>query len=149
MAALGLSAAGGLLVGASFWLRLGGALFLAYLGLRTMRAPLAERAAAATGAGLLGAYASTLVLTLTNPLTVLSFATIFAGAGVVSADARSAALLVLGVFLGSALWWLLLSGDVGLLSGRLGPGLLRWVNRLAGGLLLAFAAALLLSLLGG
>jgi arginine exporter protein ArgO len=44
----------------------------------------------------------------------------------------SAALLVLGVFLGSALWWLLLGGGVGLLRVKLSPGTLRWVNRVSG-----------------
>ncbi len=95
------------------------------------------------------AYASTLALTLTNPLTILSFAAIFAGLGFASTSTSyvSAALLVLGVFLGSALWWLLLSTGVGLLRQRLDLAALRWVNRLSGMMILGFGVFALASIL--
>lgn len=128
--------------------RLIGGLFLVALGPRTAVTPPARRAARAGGRGLAGAYLSTLLLTLTNPTTILSFVAIFAGLGVAGAGGGydAAALLVLGVFAGSALWWLLLSGGVSLARGLVTPGVLRWVNRLAGGLiavagLLALASA--------
>ena len=132
------------------WLRLVGGLFLLYLGARTFLAGPAERAATVRGFGLLGAYASTFALTLTNPTTILSFAAIFAGLGVAGASAgyRSAGLLVLGVLLGSALWWCLLSGGVGFFRDRVTPRALRWVNRLSGTLILAFGVVALLSLRG-
>ena len=132
------------------WLRLVGGLFLLYLGLRTFLAGPAERAAAARGFGLLGAYASTFALTLTNPTTILSFAAIFAGLGVAGASAgyRSAGLLVLGVLLGSALWWLLLSGGVGFFRDRVTPRALRWVNRLSGAMIMAFGVVALLAVRG-
>ena len=130
------------------WLRLVGGLFLLYLGLRTFLAGPAERAATARGFGLLGAYASTFALTLTNPTTILSFAAIFAGlgAGAAGGTVDAALLLVLGVLLGSALWWLILTGAVGLLRSRLTAPRLRWVNRLSGAGLLAFGATALLSI---
>jgi arginine exporter protein ArgO len=59
----------------------------------------------------------------------------------------AAALLVLGVFAGSALWWLLLSGGVGLLRLRLTPGALRWVNRISGATIILFGLIALISLL--
>ncbi len=132
------------------WLRLVGGLFLLYLGLRTFLAGPAERAATARGFGLLGAYASTFALTLTNPTTILSFAAIFAGLGVAGASAgyRSAGLLVLGVLLGSALWWCLLSGGVGFFRDRVTTRALRWINRLSGAMILAFGVVALLSLRG-
>ena len=132
------------------WLRLVGGLFLLYLGLRTFLAGPAERAAAARGFGLLGAYASTFALTLTNPTTILSFAAIFAGLGVAGASAgyHSAGLLVLGVLLGSALWWLLLSGGVGFFRDRVTPRALRWVNRLSGAMIMAFGVVALLAVRG-
>ena len=147
VAGFGLTFVADFLTGQRLWLRLGGGLFLLYLGLRTFLAPPAERAAAAGGLGLLGAYASTFVLTLTNPLTIFSFAAIFAGLGVGGASAgyRAAVALVLGVLLGSTLWWCLLSGGVGLFRGRVSPRALRWVNRTSGSLILAFG---LLALLG-
>ena len=150
VAGFGLTAVSAIRVGQQGWLRLLGGVFLCWLGVRTFLAPPATEAArAARGSGLAGAYASTLVLTLTNPLTILSFAAVFAGLGVGGAggDYRAAAVLVLGVFAGSALWWLALSGAVGLLRHRVTPQGLRWVNRASGTIIAGFGLLALLSLL--
>jgi threonine/homoserine/homoserine lactone efflux protein len=149
LAAFGLTAISSLLVGGQFWLRLVGGAFLIYLGARTyLAAPAAEAARAGErGAGLLGAYASTLFLTLTNPLTILSFAAIFAGFGLGAyAGFGPAVTLVLGVFLGSALWWLMLSGGVSLLRSRFDARARRLVNRVSGLIILALGVAALLGL---
>ncbi len=128
------------LISQGTWLRLIGGAFLLYLGMRTFLARPAEGAVSAQGDGLAAAYASTFFLTLTNPLTILSFAAIFAGLGVGSARGNyiSAATLVLGVFLGSALWWLILSGATGLFRDRFSLGGLRWVNRISGAVIAGF-----------
>lgn len=121
-------------------LRLVGGLFLLYLGWRTWLAPPAAEQARIrpTRAGLLGDYLSTLGLTLANPVTILAFLGIFAGLGLAGGTGSfaTAGVLVLGVFAGSLLWWLLLAGGVGLLLGRLGPSVMRWISR-ASGLLIA------------
>jgi threonine/homoserine/homoserine lactone efflux protein len=139
--ALGLTMVSSVLVGQRLWIHLLGAVFLAYLGVRTILACPSEKAALAEGRGLAGAYASTVLLTLSNPSTILSFAAVFAGLGLASSHAgyAAAALTVLGVFCGSALWWLLLSGGVSLVRVRFSPATLRWVNLLSGAILLAFA----------
>lgn len=115
-------------------LRLAGGFFLLYLALKTFFSQPAHKAAEVSGRGLLGAYLSTFVLTLTNPMTIISFAAIFAGLGLAegSGNYAAAVLLVLGVFIGSALWWLLLSGGVGLFRERFSSDGLRWLNRLSG-----------------
>lgn len=148
VAGFGLTFLSSFLIEQRFWLRLIGGLFLCYLGIRTFLAQPAERAAAAKSTGLTGAYASTLLLTLTNPTTIFSFAAIFAGLGLasVSGSYLSSGLLVLGVFLGSALWWFVLSGGVSLFREKLGTRQLRWINRLSGGIILAFGALALASL---
>jgi threonine/homoserine/homoserine lactone efflux protein len=131
-------------------LRLVGGLFLCFLGLRTFFAIPAVDPARAKSRGLARDFASTFLLTLTNPLTILSFAAVFAGLGLGEAgggDFRAAGALVLGVFLGSAGWWLLLSGAVSLLRGRLAPSGLRWINRLSGLVILGFGLLALGSLL--
>jgi threonine/homoserine/homoserine lactone efflux protein len=143
IAAFGLASLSGLLVDHEQPIRLVGGLFLCWLGLRTLRAAPAAMAGAEAAPRLASAYASTLALTLTNPSTILSFAAIFAGAGLVGGRSGSAALMVLGVFLGSAAWWLLLSGGVGLLRGALTPARLRWVNRVSGCAILAFGVVAL------
>jgi threonine/homoserine/homoserine lactone efflux protein len=140
VAALGLTFVMNLLVGGELLLRLLGGAFLIFLGVKTFLAHPAERAAPAGRRGLLGAYASTFFLTLTNPTTILSFAAIFAGlgAGDVGGDDYYAMLLVLGVFLGSALWWLILSGTTGLFRVKLSARGLRWVNRVSGSVIATF-----------
>jgi len=147
VAGFGLTAVSGLLVEQQGWLRLIGGVFLCALGARTFLARPASEAAPAGRSGLLGAYLSALALTLTNPLTILSFAAIFAGLGIAEAgaDYGAALILVAGVFAGSAAWWLLLSGGVSLLRERFTPRRMRWVNRLSGAVLVAFGLAALAS----
>jgi threonine/homoserine/homoserine lactone efflux protein len=142
MAAFGLSLLTAFLVEQQMWLGLAGGLFLCYLGVRIVTAPPAERVAAVESRGLLGAWSTTLALTLTNPMTILAFVAIFAGAGLATSggDTTAALLLVTGVFLGSAAWWLLLSGGVSLLRGFVNAQTLRWINWIAGGVIVAFGA---------
>ncbi len=155
VAAFGLTTVSGFLVDQQLWMRLVGGAFLVYLGQRTFRQRPAEERRTPTAsvrhAGLAGAYASTFFLTITNPLTILSFAAVFAGLGLAGQGAgyASAAVLVAGVFLGSALWWLLLSSGVSLFRSKLGPGALRWVNRISGSIILGLGVAALLSILRG
>jgi threonine/homoserine/homoserine lactone efflux protein len=138
-----------LLLAQEFWIRLIGGLFLCYLGAKTfVGTPAVRPAVVAGGRNLAGAYTSALALTLTNPLTMLSFVAIFAGlgAGAAASSAAASLLMVFGVLIGSALWWLILTGAVGLLRSRLTAPRLRWVNRLSGAVLLVFGAVALLSL---
>ena len=140
IAGFGLTFLSNFLVSQQTWLRLLGGLFLVYLGITTFRAKPAEKAATAQGSGLLGFYASTLFLTVTNPMTIISFAAIFAGLGLANSTGSyaSAATLVLGVFCGSAAWWLLLSTGVGLLREKFNSSMMQWVNRLSGAVVFAF-----------
>jgi threonine/homoserine/homoserine lactone efflux protein len=140
VAGFGLTVISSFLVDQRFWIQLVGGLFLLALGIRTLRSAPAERPASASGTGLAGSYLSTLFLTLTNPMTIISFAGIFAALGVAKTGAELAAAvwLVLGVFIGSAAWWLVLSGGVGLMRERLSTRILRWTNRLSGGVLVIF-----------
>ena len=141
VASFGISALAAVLIDQRLWLRLIGGAFLLYLGLRTLRSEPATRAAElpATGVRLAGAYSSTLALTLSNPMTIMSFAAIFAGLGASGAD------LVAGVFGGSAAWWLVLATSVARLRGRLTPRWFRWINISSGLLITAFGAQSLLA----
>jgi threonine/homoserine/homoserine lactone efflux protein len=149
VAAFGLTFISTFLVSQQFWLRAIGGAFLLYLGIRTFLSRPATDSTAGSGRGLPGAYATTLLLTLTNPLTILSFAVVFAGLGLgsTSGDYLTAALLVAGVFLGSACWWLILSGGVSLLRARFTYTGLWWVNRISGILILMFGIVALSGLL--
>ncbi|HKQ37216.1 MAG TPA: LysE family transporter [Verrucomicrobiae bacterium] len=139
VAAFGLNAISDFLVGQKFWLALIGGIFLCYLGVRTFLSKPAEQAANVQGRGLAGAYISTLFLTVTNPMTILSFIAVFAGIGFGTGKSYvNASTLVLGVFIGSAAWWLILSTGVGLLRSRVNATWMRTVNRLSGVVICAF-----------
>ncbi len=145
-AVYGALAASGLTFIASFFaaqsdgLQLAGALFLCCLGIKIFLTPPAANSAAPAIRGWVAAYTSTFLLTLTNPMTLLSFAAIFAGLGVADTGAgRSAAgWLVGGVFTGSALWWLLLSSSAHWLRPKLDAPRLAWLNKGAGLFLIGF-----------
>jgi len=148
IAGFGVTYVSNFLIGQQFSFRLIGALFLGYLGARIFLSKPAEAPSKAEGKGLAGAYASTLLLTLTNPVTILAFAAIFAGLGLGNSGGNYTAgmLLVLGVFLGSAAWWLFLSTGVGLFRTWFNGPRLRWVNRLSGVIIGGFGILAFLSL---
>ena len=139
VAAFGLTAVSGFLLQRQFWIGLAGGIFLLYLGIKTLLARPDPREADANPAGLLTGFLSTLGLTLANPPTILAFAAIFAGLGLVSNDYSAASLVVLGVFLGSASWWVVLAAGAGRLRERIGPNLFRIVNVVSGITILGFA----------
>jgi threonine/homoserine/homoserine lactone efflux protein len=139
VAAFGLTAVTVAMVGARTALGIVGGGFLVWLGIRTVRAhPPATAAAAVDRPGLLGAYLSIYGLTMTNPMTILSFAAIFAGFGLGGGRPVDAALVTVGVFLGSSLWWVALTTAVGGLRSRLTPAVLAWINRVSGAVLIGF-----------
>ncbi len=146
IAGFGLTFISSVLIGQQALLKFVGGAFLCYLGLKTLLAKPVAEPAAAIGKSRMGAYLSTFFLTLTNPLTILSFAAIFAGLGVLNADYFSAAKLVIGVFLGSSLWWFLLSGGVSIFRSRFDLQAMRWVNWLSGIVIAGFGLFALASL---
>jgi threonine/homoserine/homoserine lactone efflux protein len=151
VAAFGLTLVSEFLLRGTSWMAWGGGAFLLWLGWRTFSSapPSLAGADAAPGTGrgtarsLWAAWGSTFLLTVTNPMTILSFAAVFAGLGLGSGAGRPAAAvaLVTGVFLGSAAWWFALSGGVSLFRSRFSTAGLVWVNRASGLVLLAFGVA--------
>ena len=126
------------LLSAAWLLELVGGAALAWLAMRTFRqgAP-ALVTTAATPLGLARAFGETLLLTLANPATILSFAAIAATQGL--AHSMHATVFASGVFIGSAAWWLLLSSGVRFGSRTLGPGHLRFLRIASSGVLAAYA----------
>lgn len=148
IAGFGLTTITTFLVHQQTWIRLLGGLFLLYLGIKTLLTKPAERAATAQGGNLLMVYLSTLALTLTNPTTILSFIAIFMGLGIgnTGGNYATAMLVVLGVFLGSIFWWIILTGIIGLLHGKFPQGWLHWLNRCSGAIIALFGLFALVSL---
>lgn len=148
IAGLGLTLVSDFLAGNQAWFRMTGGLFVCWLGVRTILAEPEERPASVRVNGLMAAYLTTFLLTLANPTTIFSYGLLFAGFGVahVRPGIDTAILLMLGVFLGSALWWIILSSGVGMLRSRISASGLKWVNRVAGTTVAGFGIFLLLSL---
>ncbi|MEB3273968.1 MAG: LysE family transporter [Prochlorothrix sp.] len=142
VAALGVSAVSAVLLQYQQVLQGVGGLFLGYLGVVTFCRSPAQDTAVTGELQLWQAYSTTLGLTLMNPATILAFTAIFAGLGLgtTTGNPGDAIALVLGIGLGSASWWLLLSGITARLRHRLTGDRLLWINRLSGGVITAFGA---------
>ncbi len=150
IAGFGLTFLSNFLIGQRFWLHLIGGGLLCILGVHTFLSRPTERGASVEeGSSLRNAYLSTFFLTLTNPLTLLFFAAVFAGLGIGSERHHyiAAGILVSGVFIGSAMWWFVLIGFTGLLRGLFNFKRQQWLNRISGLIIMGFALYAFLSLL--
>ena len=134
IAAFGLTSISSFLIGQQTWLRLIGGLFLCYLGIKTFITKPSDKTISSNKRGLIGNYLSTFLLTITNPMTIISFTAVFAGLGIgtIQTDYWSSLILVVGVFLGSGLWWLTLSTIVHFFGNRFNTKGLTWVNKVSG-----------------
>lgn len=144
IAAFGISAITSLLVENAIWLRIAGGVFLIYLGIKTFLEKPSDKPMQASQGNLLSMYTSTFFLTITNPMTILSFAAIFAGT-MLGQTTGTPFVMVAGVFTGSAVWWLGLSFGVGILRERLTPIHMAWINRISGVIIVTFGIFALLN----
>lgn len=144
VAAFGLTALTSALSEAQPWIRILGGAFLIYLGIRTVIAPACARESAAEQRKRTS-YASAVLLTLANPQTIIMFAGIFAGTGLVTSGAGwwAPATTVAGVFAGSLGWWVALVSAVAVMRERLGARVLAWVTRASGLAIAVFGVATL------
>jgi threonine/homoserine/homoserine lactone efflux protein len=149
IAALGLTFVSNFLVEKQMWLRLLGGLFLCYVGVRTFLSKSAGQDSSASAPRHISNYGSTFFLALTSPVTILVFAAVFAGLGVVSPRSYylSVVLSVAGVFTGSALWWFMLCGLASVLHGRLSYDKLTGLNKVSGVIITVFGLSFLLFLI--
>jgi threonine/homoserine/homoserine lactone efflux protein len=163
LAAFGVAALINLLIGLRRWIEVAGGVGIASIGIKGLLAPTLP----SSGGGgkdnetskrgvkdneILsrkgrqkesGAYLSTLLLTLSNPPTILAFIALFSGLGLrVQSGWLQASLLVAGVMLGSAAWWLVLTAVVALVRQRISPGATRALAVISG-LVLIVAGALI------
>ena len=149
IAAFGLTAVTTLLVSGRLVLGLVGGAVIVLLGIRTLLSRPGEVARDTDRPGLVGAFASIYALTMTNPLTILSFAAVFAGLGLATgATFVDAALLTLAVWGGSTLWWVVLISIVAFVRERVSTGVLLWVNRISGAALVVFGIVAVVAALG-
>lgn len=150
IAAFGLTAVTSLLLSAHLLLGVVGGAVIVLLGIRIMRSRAATVARDVERPGLFGAFATIYGLTMTNPLTILIFAAVFAGLGFANGSSYVDAAVITGsVWLGSALWWVVLTGVVAWARERVSTRALLWVNRVSGAALVVFGVVAILSALKG
>jgi threonine/homoserine/homoserine lactone efflux protein len=152
IAAFGLTFISGIAQNHQFWPRLAGGAILCFLGIKTFMEKPERKGFFSLVRGKkphAGMYTSTFFLTLTNPMTIFSLAAVFAGFGIAGTGGSilSAAVLILGVFLGSVLWWLFLVGVFSVFKRRFKRHELQWINRIAGLIITGFGAFALASLI--
>lgn len=148
IAALGITLISGLLSEYQLLLRLLGGAFLCFLGYKICIAEPANQGATVNVNGLLSAYVTTFLLTFSNPVTIISFVAIYASWHVPSLDGHyvAAATLTVGVFSGSALWWVGLFLGLTTFHDKFNLRYLFWVHRVSGLIIAGFGVIVLLSL---
>lgn len=151
IAGFGLTFISDFLIEGQFHLRLFSGIYFYYLGVKTFisRPTYKKQTFRVSSISLINSYLSSLVVAITNPLTILSFAGVFAGLGLANKTTNydSGVILVLGIFLGSACWWFMLSSSVGLLRHKLDSQTLQLLNRISGIMILFFGFVVLCQLL--
>ena len=137
---LGVAAISGVIEAQRFWLELGGGIFVVGFGIHlVLMRPNMQSGTMEIPVNPFADFLKTMLLTLANPSTILTFMAIFAGVpGAASSDLALAPVMVTGVLLGSAAWWLTLSQGVGFIRHRISERALKWMNWVAGILLVAF-----------
>ena len=134
IAAFGLTIISGFLIDKAPVVKLLGGLFMCYLGLKIFFSKQSGEKLENESKNLLGDYSSTFFLTITNPMTILSFTAIFAGLGIINSKVNifNSSLLVLGVFVGSAFWWLLLCLGVEFMNKKSNKKLISLISKFSG-----------------
>lgn len=140
-AAFGIAALSSAIVEWQAPLRVVGGVALIWFGWRAFSAVPVRGTVAdeASRKGLGGLYLSAVGLTLTNPLTIIAFAAVFASAGlVVSGGADAALVATVGVAAGSLMWWVALTGFVAALRHSVSDDALHAINRVSGVVVMLF-----------
>jgi threonine/homoserine/homoserine lactone efflux protein len=150
IAVFGLTLVSDFLIEQKLWIQLIGIIFLAYMGIKTLRKkeenldlnPSKDK-------GLLKDYFSSFFLTISNPLTILFFIGLFAASGLSSTmnGTKSALPLLIGLFAGSCMWWLFLSGLVNQLRKKISKNLLKKIDLVSGILILLFGGIILVGMI--
>lgn len=141
IAAFGFTLVSDFLLAGQSWFRFVGGCFLIFLGVKTFFAKTMEISQTGiTHKTLLSDFISTFFLTLSNPMTIFAFIAVFAGLGLVdvSEDYANVLWLIGGIFIGSALWWMILSEGITYFRKKVSIEVMTWINRCAGMLIIAF-----------
>jgi threonine/homoserine/homoserine lactone efflux protein len=134
VAAFGATMISEFLINEHEWLQKVGGFILLVLGLRLLLVKMKDERGPVDGKGLTGDFLSTLILTLTNPMTFVAFAAIFATMGIGAVHGRPLLTIELvgGVFSGSLLWWVVLCAGAHAVRNHFDMRKLTLINRATG-----------------
>jgi threonine/homoserine/homoserine lactone efflux protein len=149
IAAFGLTVVSNFLIDQQEWIRLLGGIIICLIGIRVFFVNTQKKMAPTRSPNHVSAFGSAFLIAITNPITVITFAVMFAGFGLVGSNAQygSASLTVFGVFVGSGFIWLTLWGMTLMFRERFDFGRMKWINKIAGIVILIFGVSTLLSLI--
>ena len=121
---------------------------LIYLGVHAYKTPPLDLEKPLKGTGFFTTLVQTMIITLTNPVTILSFLAAFAAAGIEGKqhEFQQALLLSLGVFCGSGLWFIGLSTLIAHFRTRVTPFVFTLINKISGALLIGFGALFIVTI---
>jgi len=150
IAALGITLVSNFLISQQHTLRFVGGIYLSFLGIKTfISLPRVANEIYFPKTNLVSNYFTTFFLTLSNPITIISFAAIFSGFGLVNPGLSifNPILMIVGVFFGSAIWWYFLCSIVSKFHLKTNINAMKWINRVSGLIILSFSFLAFLSLL--
>ena len=131
-----------------FWFQLAGSVLLLAMGVHAVVAKRQPPSARAETSDLAHDWATTFLLTITNPITIFSLTAVVVAAGISTGTETllGGGLVTAGVFLGSALWWTVLCGGVSFFHGQVPDAYLRWIRKVSGGIMLFFGTGVMVHL---
>ena len=131
-----------------YWFQLAGSLLLLAMGSHTVLAKWQPPSARAGTSDLAHDWATTFLLTITNPITIFSLTAVFVAVGIATGTETllGGGMVTAGVFLGSALWWAVLCGGVSFFHGQVPDAYLRWIHTVSGFIMLIFGAGVMVHL---
>lgn len=131
------------------FLHIAGGGFLIYLGIENYRRIEISSILPAEKTNLFALFSTTFFLTLANPMTILVFTALLAGLGIgnESCGTSLAFALFIGIFLGSLLWWIILTGSISAFRVRISMNLITRLNKIAGIAIAVFGLLILLKVL--
>ncbi len=149
VAAFGFTAVKDFLIAYTIPLKIVGGVYLVYLGYSAYTTQPIKQKPMHDNVGIFNSITSSFFLTMTNPVTIIAFLSIFVSANLehVIKDYYAASMLVIGVFVGSTIWWIILAGLSNLLRNKLTITMLSSINRISGLIIAAFGLFTFLSFL--
>jgi len=148
-AVFGLTYISGILDERQAWFRIAGGIILLYFGLRVYLSKPRNCLEGDISVNHFGTFGSAFLLTISNPLVILSILAIFAVLGIVnpSTSYYSTVLLILGVFSGAMFLWTITCHILSNYRNRIGNRGVLLVNKITGLFILACSGYAFLSLL--